>query len=378
MYNITETANLRAFGPGTRILTSEGVVDIETLQNQFFKVRCIYGGWSYARCRSSQKKRRLWSVTLNSGKIYYCDKLLDWPILGDDCNTHDESEVRVVNTINRVNVQRLSAGDRVPYIRLRTLTYPLQDIGGRYTDGFCMGMLYTSTGINMAHSPRCPVYTWEITKEQSSSGIVGILLDWIHSITSYNVSVVEQNGYIKISAQDEELNKYMSRMGIPPPTEKTFSEHTYGIPMTVWGRDEDLRKGFIDGIYSSAGHLDTATLMGCITSTQLTVVEDLRDLFGFYGVSSTVRSTSSEASNSGTSTTSHFLIFYGNNFSHTFSITDEKKRAAIDSVRGKKYGDIGSNTVIDCRESNRFGNVWGIETLGGKDMFVMSHCFAYG
>jgi hypothetical protein len=65
---------------GTRVLTDQGVFEIQDLQNTYFKVRNSDGNWRLARCWKSGINKPLYELTLANGKKYWSTAEHKWPI----------------------------------------------------------------------------------------------------------------------------------------------------------------------------------------------------------------------------------------------------------------------------------------------------------
>lgn len=349
---------------GTRVLTSDGVFAIETLENKFFKIRNIKGGWSYARCWKSGVDKPLHRLTLSNSKEYYCTAEHKWPILTDIQKRPPFNNA--TTAVTRTATSDIKAGDKLSYVKSGVLCYPVNAIG-TYTDGFCIGLLYSSPlgFINKQD------YIWcfhENVKEEFSK----ILVTWMSEIDCAAIRINSQTVEDKTTNVSEEFSmytlksndfsEYMNKFGIPEVSDG--ADRRRGLPQAMWSGTEDFRRGFLDAAYSLNGNVDVKQGIGQIVSNNSTYINDLWDLVGFYGVMSVVRQQDNVT----------ILEFDANLFSQLFKITDADKQAALNTIEHKKVSCTGEIAIFKCEPTDLKEDVWDVAVYDDDHAFSLSHC----
>lgn len=387
---------------GTRILTSEGVVNIETLENKFFKVRNTKGTWSYARCRKSDSEKSLQRITLANSKEYHCATEHKWPvientepevklpverhkadcdnILVDDLSTSpdkiksayeslgNKTEQPFKKSITKKLTININSNNTLPYINMRYLCDPIKSICS-YSDGFCIGLLYSSN-TQFVKDDGKKKYIWCLPKDVIDGDCGKILMAWMSDIDYSVIRTFEQtdsngNEFVIITQRSKIFTEYMEKFGVS--TVCDVNNKTYGVPEAVWTDSEDFRRGFIDSVYSINGNLTEDKLLGFISSTCETYVRDLWDLFGFYGINSTVKTTDKNSL--------PLVVFDADMFSYNFIVTDVDKQYELNKIKHRPYEPVGEIGIVDCTLTNLKEDVWTIYVYDETNMFSLSHCF---
>lgn len=376
---------------GTRVLTSSGIVTIETLENRFFEVRNIDGGWSRARCWKSGLNKPLYKITLSNKKEYWCTSEHKWPVLGV---TSDN-----VQKIIKTSTADLKQGTRLPYMINKTLSGPVasqyHDAShatshatrpvGSYTDGFCLAMLYTSPVQFVKKDydasnkrEKQPIYTWCIYNNLHNDVYKKILVSWMNSIDHSIIQACEisddfKRTYTAYSMRGKRFSDYMETFGISSHDE--IKTKTYGLPHAIWNGTEDFRRGFIDGLFSLTGGIDSSHNSLRIHSSCSLFIHDVSDLLGFYGIISTINPSVVDPLAAANALPLFVATFSGDLFSQMFRITNTLKQKHLDTLEKTVHGQTGSIEIISCELSNLTEDVWDVTVYDTSHMFSLSHCF---
>jgi hypothetical protein len=152
-----------------------------------------------------------------------------------------------------------------------------------------------------------------------------------------------------------------------------------GLPQLVWYGTEDFRKGVIDALFSADGSVnDEAGII--LTSAHLRLIEDVRDMLGFYGIKS--RYYESESVLNGKSFTrfdlkiSHYYSIRHFHSIFTLSHTLKQERiAAIVSAGHRGNARLADRIkVVSVTKTDLIEPVWDINVQDDTHCFQLSHC----
>ena len=373
----TRKSVVSALRTGTRVLTSDGIVNIEELQNKFFEIRNITGKWSRARCQKSDDDALLYKITLTNGKEYFSTPEHIWPVLITkiDAESEDTKDTKTQQkTVMRIPTRELKAKNMLPYVKSDSL-YSSHNAIGTYTDGFCLGMLHTcSTDFITDSSIAGENYIWAVPQEWVDTGLDKILTTWMSGIDYSPIRAIDKeddkkNKFRIYTTQSIVFSKYMDTFGIS--SIDNVKNKTFGVPKAVWTGSEDFRAGFIDGIYSMCGGINEHHILGYIPSASETFVRDICDLLGFYGIASTVRV---EEKSTGGENMLPLILFEADLFSQMFHITHKKRQNLLDDVEHKNQNSIGEIEVASCVPTTLKDTMYSIIVYDSSHMFALSHC----
>jgi hypothetical protein len=357
--------NVSGYNPslkaGTRVLTSEGIFPIEKLEDKFFKTRNIGGGWSFARCWKSGIDKPLYELKLSNGKSYFCTSEHKWPVIKED--ESDQKGRQIIRTLTT----EIIPGDKLPYIRGGTFS-PVNAVGS-YADGFALGLLYASP-TKFVIPGEHDRYVWCLP--QSKILINKLLISWFNSIDHAAIRTVEEqdrfgNKFNMFTPQSKSFNSYMKQFGIT--SHSHVSSGTYGAPDIVWVGTDDLRRGFIDAMYTMKG--DVNEQFGKIHCLSETFAVDFWDILGFYGVQGRIEIVDDNI----TKDKVYVVVFELDMFSQLFATSDADKQQMLDSIQHNTYNTIGDISVISCELSKEVGDVWDVAVYDSTHTFALSHCF---
>ena len=111
---------------GTKVLTDQGVLDIEELEGRRVEVPTASGEWAEAVCHRSGDDETLYEVELENGKTYLATEEHKWPVHRD-------------GTYERTKTTDLERGQHLPIKHRKSLRYGSV---GDHDEGFFVGWLY--------------------------------------------------------------------------------------------------------------------------------------------------------------------------------------------------------------------------------------------
>ena len=262
----------------------------------------------------------------------------------------------------------LEPGMTMPYIKTDSLNM-FGDRKGTYTDGFCIGLLYSSPTRFVDRKDGKTTYAWAISKYTKTFGFDLIVERWLSEIGYSPIHKFEEKEFIVLMAKGKALTEKMNQFGIADPNE--VNEHVHGLPQLMWTGSEDFRKGFINAFYSMCGRYDKGANFGTITTHSTNIIEDLWDLFGFYGISSTIKRESVDARGA---KTFPVLLFNVGLFSIVFNSADSDKQKKLSSLNHKENSPVGEIEIISCELTSIKEDVYDIVVYDNNHMYSIPHC----
>lgn len=176
MNGIPDYKDIRAVGTnpslraGTKILTTEGIVPIEQLQDKEFKVYNLNGQQSPAKCWLSGKNKQLYKVTLKTGRSYYATAEHEWPVFSDENSG---------GFYTKVKTSELLSGQYLPTPSKRTKLS--EGTVGTYMDGREFSWQFVER-LN-AEKNGLPASIWKEASEQFRKGFINGLFSAAESVT---------------------------------------------------------------------------------------------------------------------------------------------------------------------------------------------------
>ena len=341
---------------GTKVLTDQGIVDIEQLEGKRTEVPTLGGEWADAICRRSGDNETLYEVELANGKRYFATEEHKWPVLDD-------------GSYERTKTTEIGEGARLPIEHRKSLQYGSR---GDHDQGFLVGWLYGDGSVTHRKDGRTQ-YGFTFSEEDATAGVMDRVLDTLEDITGvdYTPNERKRDGepWYEIHASHAALRNVMSEFGVDKKSE--------GIPEAIWNdASESFRKGFIDGLFSADGYVDSDQNRIVLVSAKETLIKDVSDLLGFYGLKTSLRD--SEVEKWGSTYDRWDLKLsrtQAHKFRETFGLTHEGKSASLAELKTPDRGNVLSDNVevVAVREADRSGPVWDLRVDDETHTFALSH-----
>lgn len=346
---------------GTKVVTDTGVYPIEELEGREFFVKNLEGQMSPAECWLSGKDQSLYKITLQSGKEYYATAEHEWPVWDGD-------------SYSKVSSAELCAGDHLPVIRQSTL---FEGTLGDYNDGFVVGWLYGDGWITNRRDVGCPQYGFIVSKGDQQSGIQNRILTTLREKTDSNADFYDRQGNLELNTVSRSLHEYFQQFGVGSKEE--------GLPSAIWkDGSESFRRGFLDGLFSADGQVETAKKRVSLSSSRKKIIEDVSDLLGFYGVRHTVRSQKRtgipfpNGEDYNKEYTLHSIRVTGGrslrHFSDLVSLTHREKNERLVEYRYPRPFEKDQIEVVSVEKTDLREDVWDIRVGDDTHCFQISHC----
>ncbi len=335
---------------GTKVLTTDGVFPIEQLDGKEFFVKNLNGEVSKAKCWLSGKNKQLYKITLTGNHTYYATPEHEWPVWNG-------------TEYVKVRSEDLSAGNMLPIIRENSLF----DGGlGNYNDGFFIGW-HLGDGWTSIRKDGGVVHGMVVSHTESEyvkDKLEEYLSTELQSSAKFSF---KDNGTFELNTTLNSWNELQEKFG--------YGKKENGLPIAVWeSGSEEFRKGIIDGLFSSDGHVchNRVTL----TTKHEKMANDVSELLGFYGIKTVIRKSNSILNENVytrfdvTIKEKHSIL----HFRDVFKLTNSKKQEVLDSIEYKySIPDLKQIEIIDVELSDVTEDVWDISVYDETHCFQIAH-----
>lgn len=353
---------------GTKVLTTEGILPIEELQDKTFRVKNLNGDISDAKCWLSGRNQQLVKLILEDGTEYFATKEHEWPVW--------DGEKYV-----KVKTPELTNGDKLPIIRENKL---FDGNLGIYDDGFLCGWVIGDGWVS--DRKEYSEYGLIVSDTDDESNISDKLLGTIKTnVPTFNgtfnrrfkkehqdfgeemqITLVDTHTK-ELSINNKSVDAYIKKFGIV--------NKNVGLPKAVWvNGSEDFRKGLIDGLFSSDGNVSKTQKRITFTSSHKQLINDVSELLGFYGIKNKIITGKSNLDGYDkefvrydlriceTASIKHFISL--------FKLTNKYKQAILDSYEFRyNIHDDKQIKVESVELTDMYEDVWDIS------VFDTTHCF---
>lgn len=350
---------------GTKVLTTDGIFPIEELDGKTFKVKNLNGEISDAKCWLSGENQKLVKLTLKDGTEYFATKEHEWPVWDGDKYV-------------KINTPNLKAGDKLPFLRETKL---FDGTLGTYQDGFLCGWL-TGDGW-VSNRKEYSEYGLLVSDKDDESNISETLIKTIRrNVPTFTgnfkqryrtefedfeeeiTKVLIDTHTKEISINNKQVDEYITKFGV--------HKKENGLPLAVWEHGSEMfRKGIIDGLFSSDGHVANDKKRITLTSKHKKLVNDVSELLGFYGIKTTIKESLGKLDDK--EFIRYDLRINENQsikqFMSIFELSVDYKQERLDNYKFKNTAENNQIEVLSVEETDIYENVWDIS------VFDETHCF---
>lgn len=349
---------------GTRVLTNDGIFNIEDLDGKHFTVPSLCAAKTPASCGLSGSNKRLFAVTLRGGHTYYATAEHMWPVLPSRKNGVLLAGAAPVRT----PTSELSPGCKLPIFQRSGLGF-----GDKFSkeDGFFCGYWLANGSTSVRKDTGKRVFNVTVPEEDSASQ--ERLAAYMGEYSSVVFRKSTKGKSVEVNTQNEKLIDLLHSFGVDFNKEK--------LPAVVWQTASDaFRAGFIDGMFSGDGYVDDR--IG-ITNRSESLTRELAELLGFYGINTAVTTYFSDIKIG-----DHFYENYKicrlavagvkavSHFAACFALTHSLKATKLNKLCERKtrhrttpYAVVKSVTATDIYE-----DVWDLQVYDPSHSFFLAHC----
>jgi ribonucleotide reductase alpha subunit len=363
--SLATNPSLRA---GTLILTEDGPVAIDDLEDAEFKVYNMNGGFSDAVCRLSGKNKRLYEVVLSTGFSYFATAEHRWA-------TRDGEKTTL----------ELVPKDKLPVLKKSKV---FNGTLGDEDDGFLIGWLLGDGWITTRSDNNKKQYGFIVSEQDYTDGIAlrieKILTEKVGFEGKFNRRDRNGSTWYEINSARKSLHEYMSQFYNPNKKD--------GINKNLFRyASEEFMRGLIDGYLSSDGHVSNNNSSYInFTCKYHKLISDISEILGFYGISTSLQ----VASNTSTFPNGvdyekeyirHDLRIVRKkdieHFGSLFKITSKKKQSRLDYLCETEatMPDLCRSeiSVVEVVETDLYEDVWDITVDDDQNCFSLSHCVTH-
>jgi len=321
---------------GTKVLTREGILPIEKLEGKTFEVRNLNQQWSPATCFLSGKNKSLYRITFEDGTETYSTAEHKWPV------------AMIGGGYGKVETRNLLEGNYVAYADSRKLEIESPPDLTR-DRGFMLGWLYGdgwftySKGSDRKDSVASYGFCFNASEKYLGEKVLATLNEIKGGESDSTLNFRNGMFYIDGTSHKNLREFIQDRCGA------TSKEH---LPSIIWSAGDAFIEGFIDGLMSADSHIffAAAARQGelILTNKHETLIQELRELLGFYGLRSKVATRKIAGEKAfpeveacqGKEYISHtlrFNLFYTQKFGQLFTLSHKRKQESLERISKWEY-----------------------------------------
>jgi ribonucleotide reductase alpha subunit len=347
---------------GTKVLTKDGIIDIDILENEKFQVKTLEGKWANAECFLSGKDKKLYKVTLSNKKEIFATKEHKWPV-----------ELKGGGW-GKVTTDKLSKGNILPFPKNENIGLDIDQKRLTKDYGFMLGWLY---GDGWIHDTNRTVYGFLFSKEEKylSDGI----LKSINSLKTEKSNLRDcEDGTFEFSTQSNEIQaSFKGIYGVKSKEE---------LPSVIWKSNDDFIKGFIDGIFSADGSVSKTNRI-ILTNKNENFLLSISSLLSFYGIKSYVlkgKPRKSKFPNKKEYNKEYvrydlIMDYYNADcFAKIFKLSHLEKQSKIEKLinrrKTRKPNLLERIQILSVEETDIHEDVWDIHVYDDTHTFYISDC----
>ena len=356
---------------GTKVLTTNGIFNIEDLQDKEFEVKNLNGKISKAKCWLSGKDKQLYELTLKGGHKYYATPEHEWPVW-------DGEKYIKIKTPN------LKSKDLLPIIKENSL---FNGILGTKEEGFTIGWCTGDGNLSTSNQGRKQI-GFVFSKEDVELGISGKVINILNKVGETNINGHHHKaGTLEIQTTNSKITSWIESFG--------FKHKSEGISSKIWNEcSEDFRQGFIDGLFSSDGYISNINNKESriiLNSAHIKLINEVSELLGFYGIKTSILHKLVEGNFPDKKYNIKGKLYHNyslkitdkeslKHFNNLFTLSHSRKQNNLINIINNKIKNNKINKysdkieVINCKLVDIKEDVWDITVYDETHCFQIAHC----
>jgi ribonucleoside-diphosphate reductase alpha chain len=349
---------------GTKVFTTEGIFNIEELQDKTFKVKNLNGNISDAKCWLSGKEKQLYEITLEGGHKYWSTPEHEWPIWNG-------------KEWVKYSTDKITKGMKLPILKQDLL---FSGSLGTYVDGFVLGWCLGDGNMSLSNVGKKQL-GFVFSKEDQELGISNKIIEFLNRIGDTDIKGHQhKHGTLEIQTTNFKIISYFEHYG--------FKHKSEGLPIKLWKEgSEDFIKGIISGLISSDGSIsEIKSKRITFNSSYEKLIRDVSELLGFYGIKTSIyeKITEGDFPNkkyNGKLYKGFSLVINENSSLRHFhklfrlehAIKQQKLNNLVDALKKKNNKNEDKLEIIDIKLSDVKEDVWDISVFDETHCFQISH-----
>jgi hypothetical protein len=349
---------------GTKVFTTEGIFNIEELQDKTFKVKNLNGNISDAKCWLSGKEKQLYEITLKGGHKYWSTPEHEWPIWNG-------------KEWVKYSTDKITKGMKLPILKQDLL---FNGSLGTYVDGFVLGWCLGDGNMSLSNVGKKQL-GFVFSKEDQELGISNKIIEFLNRIGDTDIKGHQhKHGTLEIQTTNFKIISYFEHYG--------FKHKSEGLPIKLWKEgSEDFIKGIISGLISSDGSIsEIKSKRITFNSSYEKLIRDVSELLGFYGIKTSIyeKITEGDFPNkkyNGKLYKGFSLVINENSSLRHFhklfrlehAIKQQKLNNLVDALKKKNNKNEDKLEIIDIKLSDVKEDVWDISVFDETHCFQISH-----
>ena len=337
---------------GTKVVTTDGVFPIEELAGRTFSVKNLNGEVSDAKCWLSGKGQRLYKLNLTGNHSYYATAEHEWPIWNGE-------------KYIKVKTPDIIRGSELPVIKQDKL---FDGDLGDYEDGFVIGWQIGDGWMSTRGDNGCIQHGFVVSAKDCDYGVDKRIESYLYNLGS-NAKFYSRGTTKELNTVSNVLNENIEKFQV-----KIKSE---GLPASAWkGGSEEFRKGLIDGLFSSDGHIEKGKKRLVFTTKHNKLANDVSELLGFYGIKSTIRASHSKL---GDKSFPRFDVRVTDgasirHFRKLFKLSVGYKQDTLNSYNFPYNLTSDKIKVVSVEKTDLYEDVWDVSVFDETHCFQIAHC----
>lgn len=344
---------------GTLVLTDNGIVPIEQLEEKSFKVKNLNGDWSDAKCFLSGKDKELYKISFSGRRSIYATPEHEWPVLQQD------------GTYKKKRTDQLDINDRFKILQSDSISFSDK---GTYDQGLMIGWLVGDGWITFntqGNKYECG-FIFDQQEQYIGQKIVSVVNQ--HKQTTSTIKSQQSGGIGFQVANQSFVDQMINDFGCYPDKQN-------GIPKSVWNYSDEYIKGFIDGLFSSDGDVDVYSKRINLTTSREKIANDVVKLLSFYGIKANIRKGSfpnkKDYNKTYTSYTVSISGYFVEQFRKIFTLSHTIKQSKIQQLTFdftyKNSQTLSTEKVVDVELTQLREDVWDITVYDKTHTFQCQH-----
>jgi len=353
----------------TLVLTKDGVFPIKDLDGKDIIVRNILGEWQPAKAFMSGKDKDLWEIEFTNGQRLYATAEHKHPIFN--------TKGKIIPSNGKVIKKRTDELKRGHKFYLPTFNETPINVSNSYDekDGFVSGWITGDGWVSWHKNQNSFLYGFIFSNEDRLSNIDNIVLEKLNSKLNRKVNLRENKGCFEVSSLSEKIDTYFRK-------DIGLTHKSNGLPDYIWKSNDSFIKGYVDGIFSSDGHIDSKRNRLVLTSKYEKLLSDVQKLLGFYGIRSNIKMSFTKSNFDKNKKYRRFDLLihtkHSQKFAKLFTLTHKRKNTELQKILTNDIGKFANErdylVVKKVTNTNKKEDVYDITVFDNTHTFQISHC----